>query len=173
MRTASIAALSGILAVSGIVGYGLLTPSITEHTEVTVRLPLAPTYSRILDIDDLSEWLQGLEEVKSREKNIFPGIPAGSYDLRFSDRAFNNEMQLDVLDIEPLESVKVRLHNDHIEILCTLTLKAYGSATDISAKSVVSGKSLLAKVVLPHMKKRLLKEKNDNLNRFKAMVEMQ
>lgn len=171
MRTTSKVALLGLLVVGGFVAYGLATPCITEKTKITIDLPIVSTYSRLLAVDDLPNWLQGLEKVEAREKSVFPGLPSGSYDLMFNDRTFSNEMQLEVLDIQPLRSVKIRLSNEDVEIECTLICDADGLETDIAAESVVRGKTLAARVILPFMKRRLLKEKNDNLRRFKALSE--
>ncbi|MCF8257687.1 MAG: hypothetical protein K9J06_09045 [Flavobacteriales bacterium] len=171
MRTMLKGGLALLLIVVGLATYGLLTPTITHTFDVTVNRPIIPVFAKLVSVNDMPQWVRGLETVEARGFNIIPGFPMGSYDLHYGSATVRDYFQMDILNIDPLQSAKVRLSNDMMEIECMAVFTAQGDSTVMSLQAVAKGKGLVARMALPYVKWRLRSETEENVARFKEIIE--
>lgn len=171
MRTILKGGLVLLLLLGGLAGYGLLTPTIEHSFEVTVDRSVIPVFTRLVAVNDMPKWVRSLERVEPIGFNPIPGLPMGSYDLFYSKGLSSRQFRMDVLEVDPINTVKVRMGNDMMELECTATFTPQGDRTLMSLHSLTRGKVLLTRMALPFFIWRLRKETEENIANFKRLVE--
>lgn len=172
MRTPLKIALAGLLIVVGMAIYGLLTPTISHKATTVVDKPVMAVFTHMIDVKKLPSWMKGLERVEPKGVRLLPGIPSGSYDLYYHRATISHQFQLDIVKVVPLSSALVRFSNDLMNIDCTVTLTAKGNQTEVSVENVATAKGIFAKMALPYVKWKLRSDTDDNVVRFKELIEL-
>ncbi len=160
-----------LVAFAALAVYGLLTPTITHKFSVQINRPVIPVFTKLASVNDMPQWIRGLDRVEPKGFHILPGLPTGSYDLFYSKGTLRREFQLDILNVDPLSSVKVRMSNDLMEIDCTARFSADRGSTILKLEAVAKGKGVLARMMLPLAKWRLESETEENIHRLKTILE--
>lgn len=171
MRKAIIGGLVLLVLLGGLATYGLLTPTISHTFEVTVDRPVIPVFSKLVSVNDMPQWVRGLERTEPVGFNPIPGLPVGTYNLFYTQGISSRHFRMDILTVNPLQKVKVRLSNDIMELECTGIFTPQGDRTHMTLETVTRGKGLLAKMALPYFKWRLVAETEENMARLQEILE--
>jgi len=160
-----------LLLLGGLATCGLLTPTISHSLEVTVNRPVIPVFTKLVAVNDAPQWIRGLERAEPIGFNPIPGLPVGSYNLFYSKGISSRTFRMDIKEVDPLEKVKVRMSNGMMELECTAIFTPQGDRTLLSLETICKGRGTLSKMVLPYFKWRLASETEENIARFKEILE--
>jgi len=160
---------TAIIAVTG--AYGLLTPSITHSFTITIDRPLIYVFTTLADARQLPNWVRSLEHVQPVGRSLFPGMPASTYELKYSKALLDASYRLDIVTIDPVSTVSTRMHNGSAIFEGYIHLRPKGSSTELDVMMTAKGASFLTRAILPLARWRLASETEENFQRFKAYVE--
>lgn len=171
MRTLLKGGLVLLLLLGCLATYGLLTPSITHSFEATVNRPVIPVFTKMVSVNDMPQWIWGLERAEPSGFNPIPGLPVGSYNLFYSTGIASKTFRMDIMEVNPLQKVKIRLGNDVMEMECTAVFTPQGDKTFLSLEVITKGKGIFSRMAVPFFRWRLAAETEENIARFKEILE--
>lgn len=162
----------GLLLLLGVLaGYGLLTPTVSHSFEVIINRPVIPVFTKMASVNDMPQWIRGLERVEPIGFNPIPGLPVGSYNLFYAQGITSTDFRLDILDVDPLSKIRVRMSNKVMELECTAVFVPDGEQTVMQLHAVSKGTTLLARMTAPYLKGRLRSETEENIGSLKRVLE--
>lgn len=148
---------------------GVFVPEIDEEINLTIEAPIVTVYAGLMNTDDLTEWVEGLEKIE-RTGGIL-AMPGSTFDLYFKSTETEVKYELEIIELVPLKSMKYKLYNDMMEIEVSTHFEINGLSTDMEIFVQAKGKGLLVRSFLPLMKSVVMDEIRENFMAFKRLQE--
>jgi len=150
-------------------GRGLLTPSVSYESEITVDKDIKETWAVMADESRMPEWIEGF--VKSE---LVSGTP---YTVGAVSNFYINQGGQETIMKGTVKSAKV---NDHFTMLYSMgfmdmeygmNLEEKGDQTVIKSISTTKGNGLFAKSILSFMGKGMKAQEDKNLASLKNVIQ--
>lgn len=161
-----------LLIVGGLLLLGVFVPEMDEQIEVRVEKPIVTVYASMLNTGTLTDWMVDLESVE--RTSGFLAMPGSTFTLGFKSKEVSGVYQMEVIQVVPMESFRVRIYNEMIDLDANIRFEADGlTATNVTAYFQIKGKGLLERSMLPLMKGVIADELAQNLQNFKQYQEQE
>ncbi len=158
-----------LLIVAVLLVIGVFIPEVDEQFETRVNRPIVTVYAGLLNPNDLPNWVKDLDEVKQTGGILV--MPGSTFDLYFRSKETDALYKLQILEMKPLQSVKLKMYNDKMEMEVSIKFEADGLATNITTYVQAKGSDIVGRSFLPLLKSVLMDEAKENLNSFKRLQE--
>lgn len=168
MKIVKAALIVILLIISILLLVGVFVPEVDDEFEVTINRPLMEVYAGMANLQRAPEWVVGLDSV--HQTSGFLAMPGSTFKLYYSGEETKVVYTMEVLGMEPLQSVKIKLFNEMFEFDVSVKFKAEGMTTVLNTYVRMKGKSLVTKSFLPLLKTSIMQVGKDN---FKALKQLQ
>jgi uncharacterized membrane protein len=158
-----------LLGIAALIMIGVFVPEVDEEVEIHVNQPIVTVFAGMMNTQGLPKWVDGLETVE--RTGGFLAMPGSTFKLKFEDAETSETYELEILEVQPMKSVKFELASEMMEIDGTINFEADGRSTDVSAYMQMRGKGLLERSVLPLMKSVIADEIEQDFQNFKELQE--
>ena len=158
-----------LLSVGVMLLIGVFVPEIDEEISTEIRAPLVQVYGGVMNTENMTMWMDDLVEVE-RVSGVL-AMPGSQFKLHFKSKETEQVYDMEILDIVPLKSLKLKLENDMLEIVISMRFTAGGLTTKLDTYVQIKGKGLLVKSFLPLMKSVVTEEIAQDFENFKVLQE--
>jgi hypothetical protein len=158
-----------LLIVAVLLLIGVFIPEVDEQFETRVDRSVVAVYAGMLNPNDLPKWIKGLDEVKQTGGVL--AMPGSTFDLFYRSKETDVVYKLQILEMMPLQSVKLKMYNEMMELEVSIKFEADGPATNITTYIQAKGSSIVGRSFLPLLKSVLMEEAKQNLDNFKQLQE--
>jgi len=150
-------------------GRGILTPTLTYSSEITVEKPVAEAWAVMQDESKISDWLDGITNVKhiSGEKGEVGSVT----EYKFDQGGQESIVLETIKSITPLEQIKMDFEAaGAMDMDYTVDYSEQGGGTVIKSTTVVTGKGLLMRSLLSFMQGSMLSQEDHNMSNLKKLI---
>lgn len=158
-----------LLGIAALIMIGVFVPEVDEDVEIHVNQPIVTVFAGMMNTQGLPKWVDGLETVE--RTGGFLAMPGSTFKLKFEDAETSETYELEILEVQPMRSVKFELASELMEIDGTINFQADGTGTDVSVYLQMCGTGLLERSILPLMKSVIADEIEQNFKNFKELQE--
>ena len=161
-----------IIAVLAIVffGYGLLNPSQTYSSEITVNKPLKEAWAIMQDESKTQEWLKFITKMEhiSGEKGKVGAVT----EYTFLENGQESKIRETITSITPNEQITMDFVAEGVMTMdYTLNIKEDGGETRISSSTITKGEGLFMQSMFAFMGGSLQAQEDENMNNLKTVIE--
>jgi hypothetical protein len=158
-----------LVGIASLLLIGVFVPEIDDEIELQVNEPVIHVFAGMLNTAEFVNWVQDLESIE-RTGGIL-AMPGSTFDMRFKSAETSQDYKLEILELSPMSSVKVRMYNDVLDIRMTVNFEADALATDLLVYVQIKGNGLVARSMIPLMKSVIMDEIRHDLESFKRLQE--
>ncbi len=158
-----------LLCMATLLLIGVFVPELDEEIDMNVKAPIVQVYAGMMNSDDLTKWVGGLESVE-RTGGVL-AMPGSTFELHFKSKETEETYKLEILELTPLKSFKYRVYSEVVEIEVSTNYEVKGFTTDMEIFIQMKGKTLIAKSFLPLMKSAIMDELRTDFEKFKELQE--
>jgi uncharacterized protein YndB with AHSA1/START domain len=158
-----------LLSVGVLLMIGVFVPEIDEEITTDINAPIVKVYAGIMNTDAMTTWVDDLVEVE-RTSGVL-AMPGSKFKLHFKSKETEQTYDMEVLEIVPLQSLKLRIENDMVDVVVSMHFAADGLTTKLDTYVQIKGKGLLLKSFLPLMKSVVTEEIAQDFENFKILQE--
>jgi len=150
-------------------GKGLLTPSVSYESEITVNKPANKAWAVMTDEASLPKWIEGFKrsELVSGTENTVGAISKVYIDEGGQEMA----MQETITALKPNEHIAMAFTMDFMDMDYEMYFKETDGKTTITSKSTSRGNGILAKSIISFMPGAMKEQEDENMNRLKELIE--
>lgn len=150
-------------------GNGLITPSITYGSQITVDKPVNEAWAVMSDGSRVSEWLQEITRMES--VSGVPGTVGAVSKIYASQDGEEWVMVETITAVTPEEYIAMTFTMDFMNMDYSMTLKDVDGKTQITSTSTTTGNGLFAKSIVSFMTGTMKEQEDKNLNNLKAVID--
>ena len=158
-----------LLGISGLLLIGVFVPEVDDQFEITVDRPVMQVYAAMMNMNQAPQWVVGLDSVQ--QTSGFLAMPGSEFKLYYSGTETNEEYNMEVLEMVPLQSVKFKLYNEMFDFTISVKFKGDGSSTVLDTYVQLKGQTLLTRSFVPLLKSSIMDVGKDNFRSFKQLQE--
>ena len=162
-------AVAVLLLVSALLLIGVFVPEVDDEFETEINRPIIQVYAAMMNMQKAPEWVVGLDSIE--RTGGFLAMPGSTFKLYYSGSETNVVYNLEVIEMNPMESVQFKLYNEMFEFDVNVKFKANGLNTVLDTYVQIKGQSLLTRSFLPLMKSAVMDVGKDNFQSFKEHQE--
>ena len=153
-----------------VVARGLLTPSISYESEITVDKSVKEAWAVMNDESKIHEWLQGITDIKhiSGEKGKVGAV---------TQYTFDNEGQESII-VETIKSISPNkqitmdfVMKDVMIMNYKLDFSENNGKTSIKSSTTNKGEGIIMKSMMPFMKGKMKTQEDENMNNLKKLID--
>lgn len=151
------------------IGKGIITPSISYESEVTVDKSAKEAWAVMSDESKLPKWIKGFKktELVSGTANT-EGAVSNVY---IEENGQEMVMQETITKMTPEEHLAMSFSMDFMNMDYEMFLKEENGKTNIRTVSKNMGNGFLAKSIVSFMTNSMKAQEDENLNSLKALIE--
>jgi len=158
-----------LLSVAVLLLIGVFVPEVDCKFETRVDRPVISVFPGMMASNSLTEWVGGLESVeRTGGLLVFPG---STFNLQFRGKETSGVYELEILEMDPLQKARFRLHSDILEMTVSVNFKADGLQTDMETYVQIKGKGLVSRAFIPLMRSVVMDEVKRDFEHFKQYQE--
>ena len=158
-----------LLMLAGLLLIGVFVPEIDDEIELQVNEPIVTVFAGIMNTAAFPDWVDNLESVEQTGGVL--AMPGSTFLLNFRSNETTEVYNMEILELKPMKLVRVRLHNEIMDVEMSVNFKADALATDLDVFVQIKGEGLLARAMLPLMKSVILEEIAQDFENFKKLQE--
>jgi len=149
-------------------GRGLLTPSISYSTEITVDKNAEEAWAVMSDDSILPEWIAGFKkmELVSGEKNTVGAVS----NIYIEEGATKMVMQETIKEYDPLKRIAMEFTMDFMNIDYSMDYAEKDGKTTLKSSTVTKGNNLFARSMLSFMQGGMKKNEDLNMGNLKRII---
>ena len=152
---------------------GLLKPTVSYSSEITVDKPVQEAWAVAKDESKLGEWLKGFKSIELIEGN--QGEVGSKYKVIVSpgDGQEDFEMIETIASLQEFDHIEMHFDSDFMDMTQRITHTESDGKTTINAVSKVNGKGLMSKSMFALMEMlggSFTKQDNENFNALKTLI---
>lgn len=159
-----------VLLVLIFLGVGLLTPSVSYSSEVTVDKPVQEAWAVMNDESKTSEWLKGITKMEhvSGEKGTVGAVTQYTFEENGQESIILETMKT----IRPNEQVAMDFVMEGVMVMdYQVDFTEKDGKTMIVSSTTVKGLGLFMKSMVPFMKGSFQAQEDENMNNLKKVIE--
>ena len=151
------------------IGKGLLTPSISYKSEVTVDKSVEETWAVMSDVTKLPDWIKGFKksELVSGTANTVGAVS----NIYIEEGGEEMIMQETITAIKPKEQLAMKFTMDFMDMDYEMLLKEKDGKTYIETETKTVGNGMIAKSIVSFMTSAMKTQEDENLNNLKQVIE--
>ena len=151
------------------VGKGLLTPSVSYESQITVNKPANECWAVMSDEANLPKWIKGFKrtELVSGTANTVGAVS----NIYVEERGEEMVMEETITAIKPYEKMAMTFTMDFMDMDYEMLFEEQGDQTTITTKSTTVGNGMLAKSIISFMPSAMKTQEDENLNSLKKLIE--
>jgi len=157
------------LVVAVLLLIGVFVPEVDDQFETRIDQTIVGVYAGMLNTQDLPQWNKGMVEVKQTSGIL--AMPGSTFEVYYQNEETDNVYIAEVLELVPLESIKVMMFNDMMEMNLSIQYETDGLSTLLTTYVQIKGKGIVARSFLPLVKSVLMEEVKQNFASFKQLQE--
>jgi hypothetical protein len=153
-----------------IIGRGLLTPSISYNSEITIDKSLKEAWAVMKDESKINEWLQGITDIKhiSGEKGTVGAVTQYTFDNKGQESIIVETIK----SITPKEQITMDFVMKDVMIMgYQLNFVDKGEKTLIKSSTVNKGEGIIMRSMMPFMKSSMKVQEYENMNNLKTLID--
>ena len=150
-------------------GKGLLTPSISYESEITVDKPVAESWAVMSDESKITEWLKSITKIEPVSGT--PNTVGAVSNIYAVEEGEEMVMQETITAIKEQEHMAMTFTMDFMDMDYEISMKEVNGKTKIYTKSITKGNGLFAKSILSFMEGTMKAQEDENLNNLKTVIE--
>ena len=148
---------------------GVFVPEIDDEVELQVNKPIVTVFASMMNTNDLTEWIDDLESVEQTGGIL--AMPGSTFNLNFRSNETTQVYKMEILEMQPMKSVRFRLYNEMMDVEMSINFEADGLATDLRVFTQIKGEGLVVRAMLPLMKSVIMEEIEQDFENFKQLQE--
>ena len=137
--------------------------------DLTVDRPVPVVFDAFVDVSSRQKWISGLEDVHCQSGT--PGAPGCIYVSRMQESGYRFDLRETVDSIEPNARLTFTVASSMSESRVVVTFEPKGNQTRVVWRNDVEGSKWPWTVLLALMRRRFRLRVEQDLKRFKRMVE--
>lgn len=148
---------------------GLITPSIEYASEISVDKPLKEAWEVMQDENKISEWLQGIQDVKhiSGEKGTVGAVT----EYTFMQGGQQSKVIETIKSIIPQKQIKMDFASPGaMDMAYTVDYSTVEGKTHIKSSTVVSGQGFFMKCLMPWLKGTMIAQEDLNMSNLHKLI---
>lgn len=158
-----------LLGLASLVLIGVFVPEIDDEFELQINKPIVTVFAGMMNTADYTQWINNLESIE-RTGGIL-AMPGSTFDLKFKSHETEQVYKMEILEVTPMNTVRVRLYNDVLDVKLGVRMEADALATDMVVFVQIQGEGLLSRAMLPLMKSVIMDEIVEDFESFKQLQE--
>lgn len=158
-----------LLGLASLVLIGVFVPEIDDEFELQINKPIVTVFAGMMNTADYTQWINNLESIE-RTGGIL-AMPGSTFDLKFKSHETEQVYKMEILEVTPMNTVRVRLYNDVLDVKLGVRMEADALATDMVVFVQIQGEGLLSRAMLPLMKTVIMDEIVEDFESFKQLQE--
>lgn len=158
-----------LLGLASLVLIGVFVPEIDDEFELQINKPIVTVFAGMMNTADYTQWINNLEFIE-RTGGIL-AMPGSTFDLKFKSHETEQVYKMEILEVTPMNTVRVRLYNDVLDVKLGVRMEADALATDMVVFVQIQGEGLLSRAMLPLMKTVIMDEIVEDFESFKQLQE--
>ena len=158
-----------LLGLASLLIIGVFVPEIDDEFELQVNEPIVTVFAGMMTTNDFPNWVDDLESVE-RTGGIL-AMPGSTFQLKFKSHETEQVYTMEILEVKPMKSVRVRLYNDMLDVKMSINMQADALATDMTVFVQIQGEGLISRSMLPLMKSVIMDEIIQDFEAFKQYQE--
>lgn len=160
-----------LVCVSCLLLLGVFMPEVDFMVKTSVKRPSVAVFASVIDPNSMPEWIDGLESVE-RKSGIL-SFPGSTFELIVNEKEMKTRYLLEILEVMPLDYVKVKMTNDNVNIETSMKLIPNGLDTDVEMYVQIKGQDLLSRAFIALMQSSIADDTQAKLDNFKRFQEQQ
>ncbi len=163
--------LVGILILLPLIFFlrGLVTPSVSYDSSLTIDRPVSEVWSVMQDEATLPDWIEGYQ--RSEHVSGVRGEVGGVSHVYVEQGGQESMMKETITELIPNQKMAMLFSMDFMDMDYEMILEDQGSQTLITSRSVTRGNGLFAKSMVSWMKGGMKKQEDKNMAKLKSLVE--
>lgn len=158
-----------LILIAGLLLIGVFVPEIDDEIELQVDKPIVTVFAGMMNTNGLPEWVDNLESV-NRTGGIL-AMPGSTFELNFKNHETVDVYTMEILEMKPMKSVRLRLYNDMLDVKMSVNFEADGPKSDLGVFVQIKGEGLVTRAMLPLMKSVIMEEIEQDFKNFKQLQE--
>jgi hypothetical protein len=158
-----------LVLTSSLLLIGVFMPEVDFTVKTTVERPSVAIFASVIDPSTLPQWIEELESVE-RESGIL-SFPGSTFQLTMKEKETVTTYLMEVVEIMPVDKLKVRLTNDNAQVDATMKLLANGADTDVELYVQIKGSDLLSRAFIALMQSSIKDQTQNKLDALKRLQE--
>jgi len=158
-----------LILIAGLFFIGVFVPEIDDEIELQVDKPIVTVFAAMMNTNGLVEWVDNLESV-NRTGGIL-AMPGSTFDLNFKSHETDDVYTMEILEMIPMKSVRLRLYNEMMDVEMNVNFEAEGPKTDLGVLVQIRGEGIVTRAMLPLMKSVIMEEIEKDFQNFKQLQE--
>lgn len=150
-------------------GRGLMTPSISYDSEVTVNKSVEESWAVMSDQSRVTEWLKEIKRFEAVSGT--PNTVGAVTNIYVENEGQEMVMQETITAIEEFEKIAMTFTMDFMDMNYEMVLEEIEDGTKIKSNSVVKGNGFFAKAMVAWMGGPMKEQEDHNLNNLKSVIE--
>jgi|GEM_PF-1080791 len=160
-----------LVLAGGLLLLGVFMPEIDFTVKTSIKRPSVAVFASVIDPNAMPEWIDGLESIE-RKSGIL-SFPGSTFELIVKEKEMKTRYMMEVLEVMPLEHVKVKMTNDNVNIESSMKLIANGLDTDVELYVQIKGQDLLSRAFIALLQSSIADDTQAKLDNFKRFQEQQ
>lgn len=150
-------------------GGGLLRPSVSYESEITVNKPIHEAWAVMSDDSKMAGWIKGFKksELVSGTANTVGAVS----NIYTEDDGQEMVIQETITAIQPSERIAMKFTMDFMDMDYEMSLKENNGNTTITSTSTTVGNGLFAKSLISFMKSGMKAQEDENMANLKKAIE--
>lgn len=158
-----------LLGLASLVIIGVFVPEIDDEFELQVNKPIITVFAAMMNTGEYTQWINGLESIE-RTGGVL-AMPGSTFQLKFKSHETEQTYKMEILEVVPMKSAKVRIYNDVVDVNLSIKMKADAIATDMDVFVQIKGEGLVSRAMLPLMKTAIMDQIAQDFDAFKQLQE--
>ena len=158
-----------LLLLAGLLLLGVFVPEIDDEVELQINKPIVTVFASMMNTNDLTQWVDDLETVEQTGGIL--AMPGSTFNLSFRSNETTQVYKMEILEMQPMKSVRFRLYNEMMDVEMSINFKADALATDLKVFTQIKGEGLVVRAMLPLMKSVIMEEIEQDFENFKQLQE--
>lgn len=158
-----------VLLILFVVGRGMLTPSISYESEITVEKSAKEAWAVMNDESKITQWLKGITDIKhiSGEKGKVGGVTQ----YTFNDNGQESIIVETIKSITPNKQINMDFVMEGVMNMdYTLDFTESNGKTTIKSSTTNKGEGIIMKSMMPFMKSSMKAQEDENMNNLKKLI---
>ncbi len=149
-------------------GSGLLTPSVTYESEISVNKPVKEAWSVLSDESKVKDWIEGYK--RSELVSGTPNTVGATSNVYVDNQGQEMMMTETITEFIPHKKMAMTFTMDFMDMDYEMTLNESNGKTNIKSTSTTKGNSLFAKSLMSFMKSGMKAQEDANMARLEKVI---
>ena len=148
---------------------GMITPSVSYESEVTVNKTAAEAWATMSDESKMSQWITGFK--RTEHVSGTPNTIGAVSKVFVEENGEEMEMEETIIDFKKNELLAMKFTMDFMDMNYEITFDDANGGTKIKSKSKTVGNGMFAKSLIALMSGSMKKQEDVNMNKLKQLIE--